>query len=148
MTKKLPLSANLPACLIAGSLILLSACSGTPKAVQYAKVGNAQGLIVDPACLTSVAWFADREAEDIKLTGCRSAAQLSARDENGWLLFEGEYDQRFWVRNEKRDPQTGAVSFEVRYNGGGTLTGLYQVSGVPTANGVLKTGKYSIKPLN
>lgn len=103
---------------------------------------------VDPACLATVAWFEDREADDIKLNGCRSASELPAIDEQGWRQFEGDGGERIMTRGENFDPKSGTLSFEVGYNGGGTLSGKYRVMGKPTADGVLKAGQYQIKPLD
>ena len=125
-----------------------SAETAATSAPQSQPSATLAAMVVDPACLTTVAWFADRESSDIKLSGCRSADLLPAADEQGWRTFEGEDGERLMVRGTTIDAQSGALSFEVGYNGGGTMSGRYRVAGVTAADGVLKVGQYTITPLD
>lgn len=103
---------------------------------------------IDPACLLTVAWFEDREAADIRLDGCRPASGMRSPDEKGWMQHESEDGERVMVRNVAIDPASGRLSFDVAYNGGGTLSGRYRVAGTPTGDGVLRVGQFTITPLD
>lgn len=105
-------------------------------------------IVVDPACLLTVAWFADRESDDIQLNGCRPASAIPSPDENGWMQHESEDGERVMVRNVAIDPASGRLSFDVGYSGGGTMSGRYRVVGTPTGDGVLKVGQFTITPLD
>lgn len=105
-------------------------------------------IVVDPACLLMVAWFADRESDDIRLNGCRPASAIPSPDENGWMQHESEDGERVMVRNVAIDPASGRLSFDVAYNGGGTMSGRYRVVGTPTGDGILKVGQFTITPLD
>jgi hypothetical protein len=112
-------------------------------------VKAAANFVVDPACLDSVSWFGDdREAEDIKLTGCRPVTDIPTADEDGWRRFDSEGGERTMTRGGSVDPKTGMLSFEATYSGGGSLSGRYTVTGKPSPDGILKSGSYHIKPLN
>lgn len=164
-------------CFLAGIAVLLMSCSAEPEQPKDGEAGGVSpvsddpapvkvdpgdgtdstdappdatraAIAVDPACLATVAWFADRESGDVQLAGCRAAQDLPDQDEQGWRTFESEEGERIMVRGTSQDVQTGAITFEVGYNGGGTLSGLYRVSGKPDGDGVLKAGQYTITPLD
>ena len=130
---------------------LLQGCSGvttTNNAVPtIAAAPVAKTAIVDPACLETVGWFNDPREGDIRINGCRAAAALPARGADGWREYSNADGALIKVRGETVDQATGAVTFEVLYNGGGSLTVLNRVSGIPVG-GVLKVGTYTVKSLN
>lgn len=105
-------------------------------------------IVIDPACLLTVAWFEDRESADIRLNGCRPGGGTHSPDENGWLQHESADGERVMVRDVTIDPASGQLSFDVAYNGGGTLSGRYRVAGTPTGDGMLKAGQFTITPLD
>ncbi len=138
--------------LVAGlACALLQGCSGVTTAntaiPNIAAAPAAKTAVVDPACLETVGWFNDPREGDIRINGCRAPAALPARGADGWREYSNADGALIKVRGETVDQATGAVSFEVLYNGGGSLTVLNRVSGIPMG-GVLKVGTYTVKSLN
>lgn len=116
-----------------------------PPSGSAAAAAPAAALIVDPACLAPVGWAVQPEGEDIRLTGCRPASALPAPGEGGWRTFQDNQGQTIDTRGEERDAATGALTFTVRWNGGGSATFVFEVRGVPTADGVLKAGTFTVR---
>lgn len=137
--------------LILGAYALVGACSGdvtsTPKAEAAAPASTETSLVIDPACLANVAWFSERESGDIQLSGCRAQALIPAKEEDGSRRYDSDDGAWIITRNEKT-ASDGKVSFEVIYNGGGSLSGKYQVTGTPDDDGLLKVGQFTIVPLS
>jgi hypothetical protein len=124
---------------------ILKAGTFTAKSAPVGAQPEAAAMVVDPACLATVAWVVQPEGDDIRLTGCRPASALPAPNQDGWRSYVDSRGQTIETRGEERDPATGALFFTVRWNGGGSATFAYEVRGVPTADGVLKAGTFTVK---
>lgn len=107
--------------------------------------------VVDPACLQGVAWEVDPTSGPIQISGCRPASQIPAPNAQGWIEFDRPQvngtDAGFLLAKFISVDASGAVTFQVQDNGGGSGTFGLQVTGLPDANGVLAPASILIKLL-
>lgn len=129
---------------VAAALIVAATLSATAPA--EGRRGARFQTVVDPACLASVPWFVDPASADMRLSGCRPRHEIPAPDAEGWIHYSDPNGASIDVhRDVVWDRRSGAITFRVRYNGGGSLSSLYTISGQPVVDGVLKTGSFTVK---
>ena len=134
MSRRLSISATLSA-IVLSVVVAPSADARKPGPIP-----------VDPACLASVAWAVNPAAEDLRLNGCRSPRALAAPNAEGWYVFDAPDGSRTEVhRDVSWNMRSRAVSFRLRYNGGGSMTFAYTISGGPVSNNVLKAGTFAVR---
>jgi hypothetical protein len=129
--------------LLSVAMVLVAAAFA--PAAQARKAPPPPPVVVDPACLASVPWMANPAEANIQLIGCRPVSQVALPDAEGWRRFETPEGATIEVhRDATWNRRSRAIAFRVRYNGGGSLTSIYQISGRTVGNGWLKAGTFTI----
>ncbi|WP_304167708.1 hypothetical protein [Phenylobacterium aquaticum] len=93
--------------------------------------------VIDPACFEGVGWEVDPASEAIQINGCRPVAQIAAPNAQGWIEFDRPNNGGFIMGKLVSVAKSGAVTFDVIDNGGGSGNFGYRVTGTPNAKGVL-----------
>jgi len=106
-------------------------------AAQAGGASAAPKPVIDPACFQAVAWEVDPSAEPIQINGCRPASQIPAANAQGWIEFDRPDNGGFIMGKLVSVAKSGAVTFDVIDNGGGSGNFGYRVTGMPNAKGVL-----------
>lgn len=100
---------------------------------------------LDPSCFAAVAWAVDPEAEPMQIFGCRDPSEISPANAHGWTTFEPSDGGFVWGKMESVNAQ-GVWTFRVMWNGGGSGTFEYVVTGEPDGNGIIQSPKVDALP--
>ena len=122
--------------------IILAAAAGL-FATGFAAHALAQTAPLDPYCMKEVPWAVDASGP-IRIFGCRAAGQVPAANAQGWV----EYDDPNggFLRARKVSEAGGVWTLDVQYNGGGSGTFPFKVTGAPGATGVLANSNVAPLP--
>lgn len=100
---------------------------------------------LDPSCFAAVAWAVDPEAEPMQIFGCRETSEIPAPNAQGWITYEPSDGGFVWGKMESVNAE-GVWTFRVMWNGGGSGTFEYIVTGEPDGNGIIQTPKVDALP--
>ena len=97
---------------------------------------------IDPRCFSNVGWEVNPDSEVIRAFGCRPAPQIPAPGKDGWVTHQRvkakDGTDRGWIRARIVSvADDGTWVFDVQYNGGGSGTFPYRVTGKPGPDGVI-----------
>ncbi len=100
---------------------------------------------LDPSCFAAVAWAVDPEAEPMQIFGCRESRDIPAPNAQGWVVYEPGGGGFVWGKMGSVDAD-GVWTFHVMWNGGGSGTFEYVVTGEPDGNGIIQSPKVTALP--
>ncbi|MBX9708769.1 MAG: hypothetical protein K2X61_12655 [Caulobacteraceae bacterium] len=100
---------------------------------------------LDPSCFAAVAWAVDPEAEPMQVFGCREPSDIPAANAQGWVVYEPADGGFVWGKMESISTDD-VWTFRVVWNGGGSGTFEYIVTGEPDGNGIIQSPRVTALP--